>query len=75
MLLPRLYLPGQQLAEKLSISSTPLGATAEIDVVNVGMTPFEKDYRGGYFHRWLYWLVGHWRNPIRCASIRGVWSG
>jgi serine protease Do len=38
-------------AEKLSITSTPPGATVEINGVAVGTTPFEKDYPGGYFHR------------------------
>jgi serine protease Do len=38
-------------AEKLRITSTPSGAAVEIDGVNEGTTPFEKDYPGGYFHR------------------------
>ena len=41
----------QVSAEKLTITSTPPGATVEIDGVPVGTTPFEKDYPGGYFHR------------------------
>lgn len=38
-------------ADKLTITSTPPGATVEIDGVKVGMTPLVKDYPGGYFHR------------------------
>jgi serine protease Do len=38
-------------AETLKITSTPSGATIEIDGVVAGTTPFEKDYPGGYFHR------------------------
>jgi len=38
-------------ADKLTITSTPPGATVEIDGVKVGKTPFVKDYPGGYFHR------------------------
>jgi serine protease Do len=38
-------------AEKLTITSTPPGATVEINGVPVGTTPFEKDFPGGYFHR------------------------
>jgi serine protease Do len=36
---------------KLTITSTPPGATVEIDGVKVGKTPFVKNYPGGYFHR------------------------
>ena len=38
-------------ADKLTITSTPSGATVEIDGVKVGKTPLVKDYPGGYFHR------------------------
>src|ERR1700722_19143128 len=38
-------------ADKLTITSTPSGATVEIDGVKVGKTPFVKDYPGGYFRR------------------------
>jgi serine protease Do len=37
--------------EKLQITSTPPGATVEIDGVAVGTTPYERDYPGGYFHK------------------------
>jgi hypothetical protein len=38
-------------ADRLAITSQPSGATVEIDGVVVGLTPFEKDFPGGYFHR------------------------
>ncbi|GAC1637376.1 MAG: hypothetical protein NVS9B14_17250 [Candidatus Acidiferrum sp.] len=45
------FLPTGVFAEKLTITSTPPGATVEINGIAVGTTPFEKDYPGGYFHR------------------------
>jgi PEGA domain len=38
-------------ADNLEITSTPSGATVEIDGVAVGTTPYSKDFPGGYFHR------------------------
>jgi trypsin-like peptidase/PEGA domain-containing protein len=38
-------------AEKLRITSNPSGASVTIDGIAQGVTPFEKDYPGGYFHR------------------------
>jgi hypothetical protein len=38
-------------AETLKITSTPSGATVEIDGTAVGTTPFQIDYPGGYFHK------------------------
>ena len=43
--------PARVLADKLQITSTPPGATVELDGVAVGTTPFEKDFPGGYFHK------------------------
>jgi serine protease Do len=40
-------------ADTLKITSTPPGATVEINGVPVGTTPFDKDYPGGYFHKTL----------------------
>ncbi len=40
-------------AEKLRITSNPPGAAVSIDGVAAGVTPFDKDYPGGYFHRTL----------------------
>lgn len=38
-------------ADTLTITSTPPGATVEIDGVAVGTTPYEMKVPGGYFHR------------------------
>src|SRR6266481_482546 len=38
-------------ADTLKITSSPPGATVELDGVTVGVTPFEKEFPGGYFHR------------------------
>jgi len=43
--------PPRAVSETLKITSTPPGATVEIDGVLSGTTPFEKDYPGGYFHK------------------------
>jgi len=43
--------PFRAVADTLKITSTPSGATVEIDGVLAGTTPFEKDYPGGYFHK------------------------
>jgi serine protease Do len=42
---------GTVRAEKLHISSTPLGATLQIDGVWVGITPYEKPIPGGYLRK------------------------
>jgi len=38
-------------AESLKVTSTPPGASVEIDGVAVGTTPFHADYPGCYFHK------------------------
>jgi|SRR5580704_6631663 hypothetical protein len=38
-------------AQSLKITSTPPGATVELDGVASGTTPFEKKFPGGYFRR------------------------
>src|SRR6266478_6203413 len=43
--------PLRAAADKLQITSTPPGATVELDGVVAGTTPFEKDFPGGYFHK------------------------
>ncbi|HXJ03926.1 MAG TPA: trypsin-like peptidase domain-containing protein [Candidatus Acidoferrum sp.] len=43
--------PARAVADTLKITSTPSGATVEIDGVLAGTTPLEKDYPGGYFHK------------------------
>jgi len=38
-------------AETLTITSSPPGATVEIDGLVAGTTPYETDFPGGYFHK------------------------
>ena len=38
-------------AESLKITSNPPGASVELDGVPIGVTPLEKSFPGGYFHR------------------------
>lgn len=38
-------------AETLTVTSTPPGATVEIDGVEAGTTPYTTDFPGGYFHK------------------------
>lgn len=38
-------------AESLTITSTPPGATVEIDGLKAGVTPYKTDCPGGYFHK------------------------
>jgi serine protease Do len=44
------WAPGA-FADKLQITSTPAGATVELDGVAAGTTPFEQDFPGGFFHK------------------------
>jgi hypothetical protein len=46
-----LSFPARAAADTLKITSTPPGATVEIDGVRAGTTPFETDYPGGYLHK------------------------
>jgi PEGA domain-containing protein len=46
-----LLLAARAHAEKLTIASTPPGATLEIDGAVVGTTPYDIAYPGGYFHK------------------------
>jgi len=47
-----LLLPARRArADNLTITSTPSGATVEIDGLRAGTTPFKIDYPGGYFHK------------------------
>jgi len=43
--------PSRAAGDKLQITSTPAGATVELDGVAAGVTPLEKDFPGGYFHK------------------------
>lgn len=38
-------------ADSLTITSTPAGATVELDGVIVGTTPYRANFPGGYFHK------------------------
>src|SRR5579862_2757672 len=38
-------------AETLTITSSPPGATVEIDGLVAGTTPYETNFPGGYFHK------------------------
>ncbi len=51
-------------AESLKITSTPSGASVELDGVLVGTTPFEKSYPGGYFHRTYSTIGQRLEHPI-----------
>lgn len=41
----------QTQADAVTITSTPSGATVEIDGAVVGKTPYRTDFPGGYFHK------------------------
>ena len=56
--------PEIALADKLTITSSPPGATVEFDGVAVGTTPFEKDYPGGYFHKTRTVLGARLEHPL-----------
>ncbi len=59
-----LFLTLSVSAEKLVITSTPPGATVEINGIVVGTTPFEKDFPGGYFHRTRTSLGSRLEHPL-----------
>jgi len=44
-------LPRVARADILKITSTPPGATVEVDGAVIGTTPLERKYPGGYFHK------------------------
>jgi S1-C subfamily serine protease len=50
-LLAASLLAPQTHADKLTITSSPPGATVEIDGVVVGTTPYHAKFPGGYFHK------------------------
>ena len=54
----------QACAEKLQITSTPAGASVELDGVTVGTTPFEKGFPGGYFHKTYTALSTRLEHPM-----------
>jgi len=56
--------PVPSRAEKLQITTEPSGATVEINGVEEGATPFEKDFPGGYFHKPRTSLGSRLEHPI-----------
>src|SRR5260370_21282738 len=56
--------PAPIFADKLQITSNPSGATVELDGVAVGITPFEKDFPGGYFHKTRTSMGSRLAHPI-----------
>jgi hypothetical protein len=38
-------------ADTLTITSTPVGVTVELDGIAVGVTPYRANFPGGYFHK------------------------
>src|SRR5580704_15953466 len=46
-----LVCPTRGLADKLQFTSTPAGATVELDGMAIGVTPCEKEFPGGYFDK------------------------
>ena len=46
-----LVCPARASAEKLQFTSTPPGATVELDGIAIGTTPCEREFPGGYFHK------------------------
>ena len=62
------FLPSAN-AETLRITSTPSGATVEIDGVIAGTTPFSKKYPGGYFHKTKTALGARLEHPMVARII------
>jgi hypothetical protein len=50
-LLASVLLAPRAIADTLTITSSPSGATVEIDGVVAGTTPYKTDVPGGYFHK------------------------
>ncbi len=60
--------PQRAAADKLQITSTPPGATVELDAVVAGTTPFEKDFPGGYFRKTRTSMGSRLEHPSSRAS-------
>src|SRR5712692_11154786 len=56
--------PSRVFADKLQITSTPSGATVELDGVVAGTTPFEKDFPGGYFRKTRTSMGSRLEHPV-----------
>jgi serine protease Do len=66
---------GLARADTLKITSTPPGATVEIDGVKAGTTPFEEEVPGGYFHKTKTALGRRLQHPmIARVSLSGYTS-
>ena len=64
--------PSAISAGTLKITSTPPGATVELDGVVVGKTPYHVKYPGGYFHRTVTIYGSLLQHPIRARiSLKG----
>ena len=59
-----LFCPLLAVADKLQITSTPPGATVELDGVAAGVTPFEKDFPGGYFRKTRTSMGSRLEHPV-----------
>src|SRR5260370_7615655 len=56
--------PQRAAADKLQVTSTPPGATVELDGVIAGTTPFEKDFPGGYFRKTRTSMGSRLEHPV-----------
>src|SRR5216684_3799135 len=56
--------PQRAAADKLQVTSTPPGATVELDGVIAGTTPFEKDFPGGYFRKTRTSMGARLEHPV-----------
>jgi serine protease Do len=56
--------PARVFADTLHITSTPSGATVELNGVVGGTTPFEKDFPGGYFHKTRTSMGSRLEHPV-----------
>jgi serine protease Do len=56
--------PSRAFADELQITSTPPGATVELDGVAAGVTPFEKDFPAGYFHKTRTSMGSRLEHPV-----------
>ena len=67
-----LLLPASLSADTLKITSTPSGATVELDGVVVGKTPYRVKYPGGYFRRTKTVYGTMLQHPMRVRlSLKG----
>jgi S1-C subfamily serine protease len=56
--------PSNAFADKLQITSTPPSATVELDGVAAGITPFERDFPGGYFRKTRTSMGSRLEHPV-----------